>query len=233
MKLTYAPRLSSEGERTFYQRIVTQLQVVFMYENPELQELARRCIPVQRLQEQAKKAFEASSDATHNERDYLLLQLLAWFKKEFFTWTNAPKCNICGGGTEHRSGDSPNAEERQWDCSRVECYQCAKCFVLVRFPRYNHPQKLLETRTGRCGEWANCFTLCCRSVGFEARFVLDWTDHVWTEVYSEHQGKFLHCDPCENTCNKPLLYEQGWGKKLSYVVALSKDEVVDVTWRYT
>lgn len=62
--------------------------------------------------------------------------------------------------------------------------------------------------SGRCGEWANCFTLCCRSLGLEARYVMDWTDHVWTEVWSEAQGRWLHADSCENRADHPMMYER-------------------------
>ncbi|CAI9298302.1 unnamed protein product [Lactuca saligna] len=43
---------------------------------------------------------------------------------------------------------------------------------------------LLETKKSRCGEWANCFSLYCRSFGYETRLILDFTSHMWTECYS-------------------------------------------------
>ncbi|XP_075403256.1 peptide-N(4)-(N-acetyl-beta-glucosaminyl)asparagine amidase isoform X1 [Tenrec ecaudatus] len=211
---------------------------VLIYENLLLQEKALACMPVHELrrksQEKFSRARKLDKGTLFNEEDFLLLELLHWFKEEFFHWVNNIMCSECGGPTRSR-GDMllPNAEELIWGANRVEDHYCDVCQFSNRFPRYNNPEKLLETRCGRCGEWANCFTLCCRALGFEARYVWDYTDHVWTEVYSPSQQRWLHCDACENVCDRPLLYEIGWGKKISYVIAFSKDEVVDVTWRYS
>lgn len=126
----------------------------------------------------------------------------------------------------------PNNEDREYGASRVEGYKCLGCRIITRFPRYNSAVKLFETRTGRCGEWANAFTALCVAMGYTARLVLDWTDHVWTEVYIEEWQRWAHCDACEPLFDKPLTYEKGWGKQLTYVVAFSNQEIVDVTRRY-
>ena len=80
-----------------------------------------------------------------------------------------------------------------------------------------------ETRRGRCGEFGNCKALILRSLGFEVRHVTDWTDHVWVEVYLDSQQRWIICDG--GKCDAFLLYEQSWGKKLTYIVAVSIDEV--------
>uniref|UniRef100_A0A8C3WYL8 Peptide-N(4)-(N-acetyl-beta-glucosaminyl)asparagine amidase n=1 Tax=Catagonus wagneri TaxID=51154 RepID=A0A8C3WYL8_9CETA len=226
------------GDSVILKVLRSNIQHVLVYENLALQEKALACIPVQELkrrsQEKLSRARKLDKGTHLNDEDFLLLELLHWFKEEFFHWVNDMVCSKCGGPTKSRSASLfPSDDERRWGADRVEDHYCDACQLSNRFPRYNNPEKLLETRCGRCGEWANCFTLCCRALGFEARYVWDYTDHIWTEVYSPSQQRWLHCDPCEDVCDKPLLYEVGWGKKLSYVIAFSKDEVVDVTWRYS
>lgn len=77
------------------------------------------------------------------------------------------------------------------------------------------------------------FNITLQKQKFFCSNVYDETDHAWTEVYSFAQKRWLHCDPCENICDTPLIYECGWNKKLSYVMAYSGEEVQDVTWRYS
>ncbi|KAG7325754.1 hypothetical protein KOW79_010679 [Hemibagrus wyckioides] len=231
------PPPSLLGSKSFLGTLQSNFQHVMVYENPDLQQKALCCIPHEQLSSRAKdrlhKAREADPECSLAEEDMLVLELLQWFKQDFFTWVDNLPCSRCGGST-HTSGYlPPSTDELRWDGGRVENHYCNTCNLTTRFPRYNNPEKLLETRRGRCGEWANCFTLCCRAIGLEARYIWDSTDHVWTEVFSRSQRRWLHCDSCENACDKPLLYEMGWGKKLSYIFAFSKDQVVDVTWRYS
>jgi hypothetical protein len=196
----------------------------------------------------------------------LLRALTDWFRGSFFAWANNAPCQTCGSAETQLVGSAaPTPVERTLGgAGTVEVYRCcsaatsssssaAAACPLTRFPRYNNPAILLDTRRGRCGEFANCFTLCCIALGLEARHVTDWTDHVWTEVFLPQPGdggegngaaaaapsspsaagRWHHVDPCERCIDAPLLYESGWGKKLTYVVACGLDEVVDVTRRYT
>jgi peptide-N4-(N-acetyl-beta-glucosaminyl)asparagine amidase len=121
-----------------------------------------------------------------------------------------------------RFGDeNPSAEDRENGASRIESYKCKDDGVVTRFPRYNNPVKLFETKTGRCGEYANAFTAICIALGHNARKCLDWTDHVWTEVYVDEMQRWVHLDPCDGYYDEPLAYEKGWGKSLTYVIGTS------------
>lgn len=117
----------------------------------------------------------------------------------------------------------------------LQRYLCTKnsCNTISEFPRYNDIEKLLVSRSGRCGEFANCFTFLCRCLGYDARYVYSTSDHVWTEVYNHYKKRWIHVDPSENVFDSPLMYEHGWKRKLDYVIAFSKDDIQDVTWRYS
>lgn len=227
--------VAAEDNSEFEGRVRPYVDQVRLYEDLVRQEAARKTVSKEELEEKAlvSLAKEGNFKPSKAQEDHaFLLQLLFWFKQSF-RWVNEPPCDRCGNNTVSQGMGAALPSELGFGGSRVEIYRCTFCRTITRFPRYNDPLKLVETRRGRCGEWANCFTLYCRAFGYESRLILDFTDHVWTECFSPSLGRWMHLDPCEGVYDRPLLYEQGWKKKLTYVIAIAKDGVCDVTKRYT
>lgn len=165
--------------------------------------------------------------------DKLVRELLRYFRQDFFTWCDKPKCLNCDATDVKVIGaQGPNNDEKQWDCSVVEIFECNTCHSNIRFPRYNNPTKLLETRTGRCGEWCNLFMLILKSFGLEARYIWNKEDHVWCEYYSETLNRWVHVDSCEQSFDEPFIYSKNWNKSMSYVIAISRYGIMDVSRKY-
>ena len=133
----------------------------------------------------------------------------------------------------------PSEVELKGKASRTELYQCHKCSSFTRFPRFNSAFDIIQSQRGRCGEYSLLLYRFLRALNHDARWVVDWADHVWAEVLigsnqhnrnsniinnSKSNGdssseRWVHLDPCEAAVDNPLLYES-WGKKQTYIIAL-------------
>ncbi|KAF8356926.1 png-1 [Pristionchus pacificus] len=218
------PNAATAAEKQFLQQFTVQSERFAKYYDSELAQMLARSVVPPRISDVLDEKGPTLAAA---------LDLMKWFKHEFFRWIDTPDCPQCkvDTGTKGKGlAGTPTPEELAHGASRVEIHSCPQCHSEARFPRYNDPIKLIETRGGRCGEWANCFALITHSLGFKTRFIYDVTDHVWVELFLE--GRWMHFDPCEATFDKPLLYEVGWKKPLSYVLAFGRDHVADVTCKY-
>ena len=143
------------GTKLMEQNLINQLKGLHdktkMYEDEDNQKLALSYVPLDKLNitEEQIKNHTLDSDE--------MIDIVHWFKTEFFHWIE-DHCIQCGSKELDHGSVQPTEEDLIYSAQRVEVFKCRKCGYLRRFPRYNNPMKLLETRVGRCGEYANvCF----------------------------------------------------------------------------
>ena len=245
---TSSPAMQNDHEmqqkrQQFHRRLSSSAQMVSVYEKPDQQAVALKCIDYEKVRGYMGARMEGGASEPVDVA--FVKALLHWFKRDHFKWVNII-CTHCrdesvAAGSNYVKRvenmgvtDQILPEERAGWPGRVEIYKCSDCKRTIRFPRNNNPGHLLSAApTGRCGEFANAWGLLCRALSLDIIYALDFTDHVWIEVYIPSYSRYVHTDPCENAFDRPLLYEKGWGKKLTYVVGLNRAGCHDLTPKYT
>lgn len=53
-----------------------------------------------------------------------------------------------------------------------------------------------------------------------------------SQVFSIAQKRWIHVDPSDNIIDAPLMYQYGWKRDIDYIIAFSRDDIQDVTWKY-
>ena len=113
------------GEYAFANSLHSERQLALKYEDPAALEAARRVVPLDKLRSKAKEVLEEikKEDATASDKmltDLLLLELLRWFKKDFFTWFDAPECDKCRVKAELKGNTEATSEEQADGARNVE-----------------------------------------------------------------------------------------------------------------
>lgn len=101
---------------------VSTLKLVQSYEDKNLRQyILSSIIP---LEDFNRKISNKKTSTDIDKRDFLLFELLKWFKEEFFTWFDKPNCTRCKTIMNFHEYTQPTREERDiGHAYRVELYR--------------------------------------------------------------------------------------------------------------
>ena len=116
-----------QSEAEFFAKLEADLVLAQTYEDKSNQEAALKCIPRAELEKLSEEKFESLKTKDPKtkpslKRDILLLELLRWFKEEFFSWVDSPAscCEKEGGTTRSKGMLFPTPQEQSDGAGRVE-----------------------------------------------------------------------------------------------------------------
>lgn len=111
--------------RSLYDKLIpfiSTLKQVKSYEDLSLHRYIRSSIIP--LEDFNRRISKRKSQIDVDKRDLLLLELLRWFKEEFFTWFDRPNCDRCKSLMDFSEYVQPTKEEReQGGANKVELYK--------------------------------------------------------------------------------------------------------------
>ena len=101
---------------------LSTFNLVQLYEDENLRRyILSSIIPLADFQ---RKFAKRKTSTDIDQRDFLLLELLRWFKEDFFTWFDRATCNRCKISMNFVEYTQPTREEREiGHAYRVELYR--------------------------------------------------------------------------------------------------------------
>lgn len=97
---------------------------MLIYDDKNFQKKALRIIPYKKFKENAKELLGKIENEDISEKDLILIELLNWYKNEFFQWVNKPDCKQCGTAQSINfvENDEPTDIEKNGWAGNVEIY---------------------------------------------------------------------------------------------------------------
>uniref|UniRef100_A0A0G4FLB5 Uncharacterized protein n=1 Tax=Chromera velia CCMP2878 TaxID=1169474 RepID=A0A0G4FLB5_9ALVE len=132
-----------------------------------------------------------------------------------------------GGGLEGKRGSSEQRGKRRVTCELYEC-EADGCGCVFEFPRLVETRDVWRHKKGRCGEYSRHWFRVFEALGFKTRWVVDWDDHVWVEIWlplpprgrrggarKSRRGKAKAEDNAGGTVSEPgeRVSMPGWGSE--------------------